>query len=141
MKINDVILRTVTKIVVFIILTFGVELFISGHNDPGGGFSGGLVLASALLLLYMTYDIETVHKGIPFDFKKIAGLGVFLAVASSAVPMLFSNQFLNQAKGEFALPVFGATELSMVLLFEAGVALTVVGVVVTILLTISEDVS
>ncbi|WP_040285587.1 Na(+)/H(+) antiporter subunit B [Sporosarcina koreensis] len=140
MKINDVILRTVTKIIVFIILTFGVELFISGHHDPGGGFSGGLVLASALLLLYMTYDIETVHQGIPFDFKKIAGLGVFLAVAGSAVPMLFGNSFLTQGKGEVLLPIFGATEISMVLLFEAGVALTVVGVVVTVLLTISEDV-
>ncbi len=141
MKINDVILQTVTKIVVFIILTFGVELFISGHHDPGGGFSGGLVLASALLLLYMTYDIETVHKGIPFDFKKIAGLGVFLAIAGSMVPMLFNDVFLTQQKGEFQLPIFGATELSMMLLFEAGVALTVVGVVVTILLTISEDVN
>lgn len=141
MKINDVILRTVTKIVVFIILTFGVELFISGHHDPGGGFSGGLVLASALLLLYMTYDIETVHKGIPFDFKKIAGLGVFLAIAGSTVPLLFNEYFLTQKKGEFQLPIFGATELSMELLFEAGVALTVVGVVVTILLTISEDVN
>ena len=140
MKINDVILRTVTKIVVFIILTFGVELFISGHNDPGGGFSGGLVLASALLLLYMTYDIETVHKGIPFDFKKIGALGVFLAVAGSTLPMLFNEHFLTQKKGDFLLPIFGTTELSMELVFEAGVALTVVGVVVTILLTISEDV-
>ena len=140
MKINDVILRTVTKIVVFIILTFGVELFISGHDDPGGGFSGGLVLASALLLLYMTSDIETVHKGIPFDFKKIAGLGVFLAVAGSLIPLLFNENFLTQKKGIFEFPIFGATELSMELLFEAGVALTVVGVVVTILLTISEDV-
>ena len=42
LKINDVILRTVTKIVVFIILTFGVYLFLSGHNTPGGGFIGGL---------------------------------------------------------------------------------------------------
>lgn len=41
MKINDVILRTVTKIVVFIILTLSVYLFFSGHYSPGGGFIGG----------------------------------------------------------------------------------------------------
>ena len=45
--------ETVTKIVVFIILTFGVELFLSGHNNPGGGFIGGLVLSSAFVLLYL----------------------------------------------------------------------------------------
>ena len=69
MKINDVILRTITKIIVFIILTFGVYLFLSGHNTPGGGFIGGLVLASAIVLLYLTSDIETIRKSLPFDFK------------------------------------------------------------------------
>ncbi|MCM3638346.1 Na(+)/H(+) antiporter subunit B [Sporosarcina luteola] len=140
MKINDVILQTVTKIVVFIILTFGVELFLSGHNNPGGGFIGGLVLSSAFVLLYLVHDIDTVHKGIPFDFKKIAALGAFLAVGTGIGSVLFGKHFLTQAAGHFNLPVFGETELSTVLVFEAGVALTVVGVVVTIISTISEDV-
>lgn len=140
MKINDVILQTVTKIVVFIILTFGVELFLSGHNNPGGGFIGGLVLSSAFVLLYLVYDIETVQKGIPFDFKKIAAIGVLLAVGSGIGSMVFGLEFLTHAFSEFTLPVFGETEIGTVMLFEAGVALTVVGVVVTIILSISEDV-
>lgn len=140
MKINDVILKTVARIVVFIILTFGVELFLSGHNNPGGGFIGGLVLSSAFVLLYLVNDIETVRKGIPFDFKKIAAFGVLLAVGTGFGSVLFGEHFLTQAFGHFHLPIFGITELSTVVLFEAGVALTVVGVVVTIILTISEDV-
>ena len=140
MKINDVILQTVTKIVVFIILTFGVELFLAGHNNPGGGFIGGLVLSSAFVLLYLVYDIETVQKGIPLDFKKIAAFGVFLAVGTGVGAVLFGAAFLTQTSSYFNLPVFGDTELATVLLFEAGVAFTVVGVVVTIILSISEDV-
>ncbi|NYF25915.1 Na(+)/H(+) antiporter subunit B [Sporosarcina sp. JAI121] len=140
MKINDVILQTVTKIVVFIILTFGVELFLSGHNNPGGGFIGGLVLSSAFVLLYLVFDIETVRKGIPFDFKKIAAFGALLAVGTGLGSVLFGSAFLTQTASHFNLPVFGETELSTVVLFEAGVALTVVGVVVTIILSISEDV-
>ncbi len=140
MAINDVILRTVSKIVVFIILTFGVELFLSGHNNPGGGFIGGLVLSSAFVLLYLVNDIETVHLGMPFDFKKIAALGVLLAVGTGMGGFLTGSQFLTQTSAHFDLPVFGETELSTVILFEAGVAMTVVGVVVTIILSISEDV-
>lgn len=140
MKINDVILRTVTKIVVFIILTFGVELFLSGHHNPGGGFIGGLVLSSAFVLMYLVHDIETVQKGVPWDYKKIAALGVLLAVGTGVGSVLFGAEFLTQTASHFNLPVFGNTELSTVLLFEAGVALTVVGVVVTIILSISEDV-
>lgn len=140
MKSNDVILQTVTKVVVFIILTFGVELFLSGHNNPGGGFIGGLVLSSALVLLYLVYDIETVHKGIPVDFKKVAAVGVLFAVGTGIGAVLFGASFLTQTFSYFNLPVFGDTELATVVLFEIGVALTVVGTVVTIILSISEDV-
>lgn len=134
------ILRTVTKIVVFIILTFGVELFFSGHNDPGGGFIGGLVLSSAFVLLYLVFDIETVHQGVPFDFKIIAAFGALLAVSTGLGAVLFGAPFLTQAFDHFDLPILGQTELASVILFEAGVALTVVGVVVTIILSISKDV-
>lgn len=89
MKINDVILRTVTKAVVFIILTLGVYLFFAGHHAPGGGFIGGLVLASGIVLLYLAYDIETVHKGMPFDFKKVAALGVLLATGTAVGSLFF----------------------------------------------------
>ena len=68
---------------------------MSGHNNPGGGFIGGLVLSSAFVLLYLVYDIETVQKGIPFDFKKIAALGVFLAVGTGVGAVLFGAEFLD----------------------------------------------
>lgn len=139
LKINDVILRTITKIVVFIILTFGVYLFLSGHNSPGGGFIGGLVLASAFVLLYLAYDIETVQKSLPLDFKLVAAFGVLLATSTGFGSLLFGEPFMSQTFAYFDLPIFGKTELTTVTIFEAGVALGVVGVVVTIILSISED--
>ncbi|MEI4771312.1 Na(+)/H(+) antiporter subunit B [Psychrobacillus sp. FJAT-51614] len=139
MKINDVILRTVTKIVVFIILTFGVYLFLSGHHKPGGGFIGGLVLGSAIVLLYLTHSIESISKSLPFDFKLVAALGVLIATSTGFGSIILGVPFLSQSFGYFDLPIFGKTELTTVTIFEAGVALTVVGVVVTIILSIRED--
>ena len=139
MKINDVILRTVVKGVVFIVLTLGVYLFFAGHNAPGGGFIGGLVLGSGIVLLYITFDIETVHKGMPFDFKKVAALGVLLATGTAIGSLFFDVPFLTQADKYFELPLLGKSHLSTVMIFEAGVALTVIGTLVTIILSISED--
>lgn len=124
----------------FIILTLGIYLFLSGHNNPGGGFVGGLVLASALVLLYLAFDIETVHKGLPFDFKLIAAFGTLLAVLTGLGSLFFGAPFLSQTLFRFSVPLFGVFELSTVTIFEAGVALAVVGVVITIILSISEDV-
>ncbi|PZX03930.1 multisubunit sodium/proton antiporter MrpB subunit [Psychrobacillus insolitus] len=139
MKINDVILRTITRIIVFIILTFGVYLFLSGHNTPGGGFIGGLVLASAIVLLYLTSDIESIRKSLPFDFKLVAALGVLLATGTGFGSILFGVPFMSQTFAYFELPIFGKTELTTVTIFEAGVVLAVVGVVVTIILSMSES--
>lgn len=139
MKINDVILRTVVKGVVFIILTLGMYLFFAGHNAPGGGFIGGLVLGSAIVLLYITYDIETVHKSLPLDFKKVAAVGVLLATGSAVAALFFDAPFLQQTDGYFNVPLLGEMHLSTVTIFEAGVALTVIGTLVTIILSIGED--
>lgn len=138
MKINDVILKTVAKAVVLVILTFGLYLFFSGHHTPGGGFIGGLVLASGFVLLFLSYDVETVSEGIPISFKKLSALGVLISMTSALVPVFFGQPFLSQSFGYFDLPIFGQTELATVTIFEAGIALTVVGVVVNIILSISE---
>ncbi|MCP3763919.1 Na(+)/H(+) antiporter subunit B [Domibacillus sp. A3M-37] len=140
MRENDVILQTVSKIAVFIILTFGVYLFLAGHHHPGGGFIGGLTLSSAFVLLYLAFDVETINAGIPLDYKKVAASGVLIAVFTGMGSLLFGSSFLSQTFAYFDLPIFGKTELATVVLFELGVALGVIGVVVTIMISISEDV-
>ncbi|MGI2328054.1 Na(+)/H(+) antiporter subunit B [Planococcus sp. YIM B11945] len=139
MKINDVILRTVAKAGVLIIFTFGIYLFFSGHHNPGGGFIGGLVLASAFVLLFLSHESETVSDAIPIDFKKLSALGVLIALLSGIAPVFFGQPFLSQSFGYFDLPFYGKTELATVMIFETGIALTVIGVVVNIILSISED--
>ncbi|WP_050184218.1 Na(+)/H(+) antiporter subunit B [Domibacillus robiginosus] len=140
MRENDVILQTVSKVAVFIVLTFGVYLFLAGHHHPGGGFIGGLMLSSAFVLLYLAFDVETVNKGLPFDYKKVAALGVLIATLTGTGSLVFDSSFLSQTFAYFNLPIFGKTELATVMLFESGVALGVIGVVVTIIISISEDV-
>ncbi|WP_017726047.1 Na(+)/H(+) antiporter subunit B [Halalkalibacterium ligniniphilum] len=139
MKINDVILQTVTKVAAFVILTFSVYLFLAGHHNPGGGFIGGLVTASAIVLLYLAFDVETVNKIFPIDFKMVALVGVLIAVLTGVGSFLFDAAFLSHTFDYFDLPLFGETELATSVLFDVGVAMAVIGTAVTIILSISED--
>ncbi|MEH7114162.1 Na(+)/H(+) antiporter subunit B [Neobacillus niacini] len=136
---NDVIIRSVSKVAVVIILTFAINLFISGHHYPGGGFIGGLAFASALILLFLSYDIETVRKIIPVDFKVLAAVGVLISVGTGVGSLAFDLPFLSQAFGYFNLPIFGKTELATAVLFDIGVALAVIGTSITIILSIGDD--
>lgn len=140
MKINEVILQTVTRVVVFIILTLALYLFFSGSTAPGGGFVGGLVLASSFVLLLLAFDMETVRRSLPVDFKLVGATGAAIVVLTGLGAVLFGEAFLKQTIFTFSIPIYGVVHFSTVTIFEVGVSLAVVGVVVTIMLSIAEDV-
>ena len=140
MKINEVILQSVTKIVVFIILTLALYLFFSGSQAPGGGFVGGLVLASSFVLLLLAFDIETVRRSLPVDFKLVGAGGAAIVVLTGLGAVFFGEAFLKHTIFSVSIPLYGIVDFSTVTIFETGVALAVVGVVVTIILSIAEDV-
>ena len=139
MKFTDVILQTAVKAIVFIVLTFSTYILFAGHHNPGGGFIGGLITASALVLLYISFDIKTVHDIIPIDFKLVGALGVMISLLSGVGALLFDAPFLSQTYWYQDLPLFGRTEIATALVFDLGVYLAVVGTTMTIILSISED--
>nr|WP_221401488.1 Na+/H+ antiporter subunit A [Paenibacillus phyllosphaerae] len=136
---NDVILRTVSKVAIFIILVFAVYLFFTGHHHPGGGFIGALMTAAALILLTMAFGMATIREVIPWDFKRLTAVGLLIAILTGAGSFLFDAPFLSHSFGYFNLPLLGKTELATAVLFDLGVYLTVIGITMTIILTIGRD--
>ncbi|MCM3239569.1 Na(+)/H(+) antiporter subunit B [Heyndrickxia oleronia] len=139
MKTSDVILQTMTKVISFIIVLFALHLFFAGHYHPGGGFVGGLITSGAIVLLLLAYDIKTVAKIFPFDYKILIGLGLLFAVGTGVGSLFFGVPFLTHAFGHFHLPLLGETSLHTAVLFDTGVYLVVVGVTMTIIQTIGES--
>jgi multicomponent Na+:H+ antiporter subunit B len=139
MRTNDVILKTATQLVTFIIIIFSIYVFLAGHHNPGGGFIGGLMTAAAFILLGLAFDIETVRKIIPIDFKLITAIGLLIAVLTGVGAFIFDANFLSHTFDYFQLPLLGKTELATALLFDIGVYLVVIGVTLTIIFTIGED--
>jgi multicomponent Na+:H+ antiporter subunit B len=136
---NDVILRTVTKAAFVIIITFSINLFISGHHSPGGGFIGGLSFVAANVLLFLVYGIEKVMHNISANYKTVAAIGVLISVFTGVGGMIGGAPFLNQTFGYVNLPIFGKTELATAVLFDVGVALAVIGTSLTIIICIGDD--
>nr|WP_206700563.1 Na(+)/H(+) antiporter subunit B [Cytobacillus firmus] len=132
-------MHAVIKVAVVIILTFSINLFFSGHHNPGGGFIGGLGFSAALTLLFLAFDIETVRQNIPVDFKVLTAIGVLIAVFTGVGGIVFGEPFLTQAFDYFDIPVFGKTELATAVLFDVGVALAVIGTSMSIILSIGDD--
>ncbi|AVQ34215.1 Na(+)/H(+) antiporter subunit B [Staphylococcus muscae] len=137
MKENDLVLKTVTHVVVFIILTFGFYLFFAGHNNPGGGFIAGLVLSSAFILMFLAYDVAQVLEALPIDFRLISLVGALTSIGTAVAPVFFGKNVLYQHDWYVDFPYFGEVHLSTITLFEFGILLIVVGTVVTTILSLS----
>lgn len=138
-KFNDVYLHTASQVLVFLIMTYAIYILFAGHNNPGGGFVGGLVTATGFVLLYLAFDSRTVRQIIPANFRNIGAIGVLIAVLTGAVPALAGEPFLTHRTAHAHLPLFGDVHLATAVLFDVGVFLAVLGTAMTIISNISED--
>lgn len=139
MKTNDLILQTVTKIATFIIILFSIHIFFAGHYTPGGGFIGGLMTSSAIILLLLAFDLKTVKSFLPVNYLSLVAVGLLLSVGTGAGALFFDAPFLTHAFDYFDLPLLGKTSLHTAVIFDTGVYLVVIGVTMTVIQTIGES--
>jgi multicomponent Na+:H+ antiporter subunit B len=135
----SIILRTATKFLITLLLLFSVFLLLRGHNEPGGGFVGGLVAASAYTLHALAYDVASTRSALRFEPRMFIGIGLVTAALSGLLPLLFGRPFLTGLWADIELPGGGVLDLGTPLLFDVGVYLGVVGVVLTIILSLAEE--
>lgn len=138
-KPNNLILKSTSSIIVFILFGFALYLLLAGHNSPGGGFVGGLTTSAAVLLMFMAYGEKTVNKVLPFNFIVFIPLGLLIAILTGLGALLFNVPFLTHTFGMVSFPLIGEIELATAMLFDLGVYFTVFGTTMTIILTIAGD--
>jgi multicomponent Na+:H+ antiporter subunit B len=135
---SSLILSTATRYLLPLLLLFSVFLLLRGHNDPGGGFVGGLVAAAALALYGLAFTSAEARRFLNIEPRYLIGVGLLIALSSGLIAVIFQGQpFMTGVWGSVELPALGKPGTP--LLFDLGVYLVVVGVVMTILLALSED--
>ncbi|HPA51821.1 MAG TPA: Na+/H+ antiporter subunit B [Thermoanaerobaculia bacterium] len=134
---RSLILAAATRVVFPLLLLFSVFLLFRGHNEPGGGFVGGLVAATAYALLALTGGVAAARRVLPARPEVLIGTGLLAALASGLVGLAAGRPFMTGLWGDVSLPVVGKPGTPV--LFDAGVYLTVLGVVLLILLTLQEE--
>ncbi|MDU0479000.1 Na+/H+ antiporter subunit A [Staphylococcus chromogenes] len=107
--------------------------FFAGHNGPGGGFAGGLVAALAITLRYLAGGREELEEALPVDPSKLLGMGLFLSAVPAVAPLFWHKPPLTSTYREFSLPLIGDLTVLSPMVFDAGVYLIVLGLVMHIL--------
>jgi multicomponent Na+:H+ antiporter subunit B len=135
---TSIILRTATKGLIALLLLFSVFLLLRGHNEPGGGFVGGLVAASAYTLHALAYSVPSTRVALRIEPRTLIGAGLLIIGVSGLLPVLVGRPFLTGLWADIR-PGGGVLDVGTPLIFDIGVYLAVLGVVLTIILALAEE--
>lgn len=119
----------VVRVVFHSALLLSVYLLFVGHNQPGGGFIGGLVAGAAFALRYAAGGIDAVHQGMRVRPWTLLGVGIVFITATTLVPLAFGADTLESTYWKWHPAGFGEVKLTSPLFFDTGVYLVVVGMV------------
>ncbi|MPY92894.1 MAG: Na+/H+ antiporter subunit A [Acidimicrobiia bacterium] len=130
---RSIVLDQVTRIMFHLILLVSVYVTYKGHNAPGGGFAGGLIAGAAFALRFLAGGQPRLRRSIAVPPVGLVGTGLLLAVGTGLGGLAAGNQFLESTIAKPHLPLTGELKLVSSTVFDTGVYLLVLGVVLTLL--------
>jgi multicomponent Na+:H+ antiporter subunit A len=137
---RSILLEIVVRILFHSIIIVSLYLLFAGHNLPGGGFAGGLVAGMALVMRYIAGGRYELGAAAPTDAGRFLGIGMGIAVACAVIPLVFGAEPLTRAIFEAEVPVLGHIEFVTSTLFDVGVYLVVIGLVLDVLRSLGAEV-
>lgn len=136
---RSLILETSSRLTMPLLCLSSFFLLLRGHNFPGGGFVGGLMLASAFVLYMVVFGAPVARQVLRVDPRAILGFGILVAVGSAIPSLVLSQPFFTGQWIELDFGGFGKLKLGTPLLFDVGVYLIVLGFVATTALALAEE--
>lgn len=135
---HPLMLVVATRVMLPLALLVGIYIFLRGHNEPGGGFIAGLVVAIALIMQYMASGFSWAQQRMRYDYHAMIALGVLVAALTGIGAWFADRPLLTSDFAYVTLPLIGKFELATAMAFDAGVLLTVVGSVMLTLANLSR---
>jgi multicomponent Na+:H+ antiporter subunit B len=134
---TSVILGNAARAIEPLLVFYAFYLLVAGHNEPGGGFVGGLVAAAAVTLHSIAFGVPSARRALRLEPRTVTAAGLLVALAAAWIGPLAGappmTGLWTRAPGQTVL------ELGTPVLFDAGVFLVVVGATASAIFALSEE--
>ncbi|MEX0869391.1 MAG: MnhB domain-containing protein [Nitriliruptoraceae bacterium] len=135
----SIVVRVVCALLSPFVLLYGLYIIVHGHYGPGGGFAGGVFVASAAILPRLTLPDRVSYDLIPPVAGPIAaGVGLLIYLLAAVVPLLSGAALLDYHA--FAIPGMDLAHVRYyaILAVEIGVGIAVAGAILMIFDVLTE---
>ena len=137
---RSIIFEVVTRLMFHATILLSVYLLLAGHNSPGGGFAAGLLAGLAFLLRYLAGGRYELEAAIPYSAGALMGWGLAVACFTGIFPLIVGGQTFQSFVVDLDLPLFGEHHLVSSVLFDVGVYLVVIGLIVDVLRSLGSEI-
>lgn len=134
-----VVLEVSVRVIVPAVILGSLWLLLAGHNQPGGGFVGGIVAGAAVALRYVVGGIAGVRSLSRARPWTVLGAGLLVAGTTALLPLLAGDEVLEAASVDWDLPVLGVGKATSALAFDVGVYLVVLGLVLMVFESFGDE--
>jgi len=109
MKMNDIIIKNITRIVIPFAQVYGIFIILNGHISPGGGFAGGAIIGTSLILYTLVFGREKGEKKFSHKMSEIAESGgIMLFISIGILGMITGGYFLTNIEAGFPTGELGS---------------------------------
>ncbi|MFP4287704.1 MAG: Na+/H+ antiporter subunit B [Bacteroidota bacterium] len=136
---ESIILQIASRHLKPLLVVLSLVVLYRGHNEPGGGFIGGLLFGSAYILYAMAFGVEKTRNSIIINPIDLTATGLLLAVLSGLPAVIPGEIFMT---GQWTTLFAGSVaeiKLGTPLLFDVGVYLSVAGMLMLLMFSIMEE--
>lgn len=133
------ILATVVQSSLYVVKLLAIWIYLRGHQEPGGGFVAGLLVAAAIALQGLAFGYDAANAIFPIPPHTLMALGLTFAFSTVIGPVLFGEAFMQHRFGHLHWPLLGDLEWATAAIFDLGVFLVVVGTMKATLLNIASE--
>lgn len=137
---RSILIEVLVRLLFHPAIIVSVYLLFVGHNQAGGGFAGGLLAGIALVARYLAGGRYELGEAAPIDAGLLLGSGLLLAAGTATSSLFFGLTVFESSWFELDVPVLGTLSIGTSTLFDIGVYLVVVGLVLDILRSLGAEV-
>ncbi|QRZ61697.1 Na+/H+ antiporter subunit A [Rothia sp. ZJ932] len=137
---RSLLLEVMTRLLFHTLLIISLYMLVAGHNLPGGGFAGGLLAGLAFTIRYLAGGGAELSSSVPFSAGTFLGTGLAIATLYAVAPLFAGDPVFTSYVWDFWLPVFGDVHFASAVIFDIGVYLLVIGLVLDILRSLGEGI-
>jgi len=132
----NLVLRIAAKMLIPLILMFGLYVLFHGESGPGGGFQAGIIFAAAFILYALVFGMDAARSVVPEQvLRALAALGLLLYYGVGLAALFAGGNFLDYSV--LAEDSISGQHLG-IFLVEFGIGITVASVMVTIFFAFAE---